>query len=269
MDFHINDFFQRLSDETPRGNFHEVIPLHSRNDLSWKEVFEMVPRMPKGWYELSRISTKDRIEFSFDHWASTLPFHPRLEKILERFFNSIDDIGIFIFQRSWDEPFNAQMVYSLSDNRGFYRGGLPAEEKSLIELQKSFSKYILPSDYLSFLRLHNGFWKTTDCTGIIPAEHLAKQYESFQLLLSNEPSITTITRDAVNPQSLIPFYESFGMPYYQCFWGEWYPEQEMGNVYYSSESKTISNIKSEDPGSETLSFPTFSEWLAFYLERID
>lgn len=269
MDFHIDEFFQRLSDETPRGSFHDVIPLHNRKDLTWEAVLKKVPEMPKGWYELARISPKDRIEFTYDHWCSLMPFHPKLEKCLERFFSSLDDIGIYILQNKWEDPYSVQMVYSLSGDSGFYRGGVPLEEKTIEALQKSFPKYILPVDYKAFQLIHDGFWKTTDSTGITTAANLPKQYEDFQALLAKEPTITTSKGDAVNPRSLIPFYESFGMPYFQCFWGEWYPEQEMGNVYYSSESKTISNANSDDPGSETLAFPTFSDWLAFYLERVD
>lgn len=269
MDYHINEFFQQLSNEAPRGHFHEVIALHDQNDISWAEVVRRVPRIPKGWYELSRISSKDRLEFTCDHWCEALPINPSAVKSVERFFESLDDIAIFLVKSKIEDPFDVQMVYSLRDNAGFYRGALPADEKSIVDLQKNFSQYILPADYLAFLRLHDGFWKTTDCTGITNSINLARKYEQFQELLAKEPRLPISQGEAVNPKSLIPFYESFGMPYYQCFWGDWYPEQEMGNVYYSSETKTISNIKSEDPASETLAFPTFGDWLAFYLERID
>lgn len=266
MDFHINEFFQRLS---PVGYFYEVIPLHEKNDISWEEVLRMLPKMPKGWYELSRISSKDRIEFTFDHWCSVLPINPRAINSIERFFESLDDIGIFMVQTKVEDPFDVQMVYSVKDNGGFYRGALPADEKSIAALQRAFAKYTLPVDYLAFLGLHDGFWKTTDCTGITISKNVLMKYEQFQEMLAQIPVLTTSKGEVVNPKSLIPFYESFGMPYYQCFWGDWYPEQEMGNVYYSSETKTISNTKSDDPASETLAFPTFIDWLAFYLERID
>lgn len=269
MDYHIDEFYQRITDEVPHGNFHDVIPLHHRNDLTWPEVLQKMPRMNRGWYELTRISAKDRIEFTYDHWILTLAYNPKLEHCLESFFGSLDDIGVFLVQKSWEDPFEAHMVYSIGGNNGFYRGGLPANEEALQSLQKYFSNYILPADYLAFLQLHDGFWKTTDCTGIVKSTHLPERYVQFQALLAEEPSLSTSKGEPVDPKSLIPFYESFGMPYYQCFWGEWYPEQEMGNVYYSSATKTISNVKSEDPISETLAFPTFNDWLTFYLERID
>jgi hypothetical protein len=269
VDYHIDEFYQRITDEIPHGNFHDVIPLHARNDITWAEVLQKVPGMDRGWYELSRISAKDRIEFTYDHWDLTLVYNPKLEHCLESFFGSLDDIGIFLVQKSWGEPFEAEMVYSLRGNNGFYRGGLPIEENSLQTLQKHFSKYILPADYLAFLQLHDGFWKTTDCTGIVKSALLPENYEKFQAVLAGNTPLSTSKGDSVDPKSLIPFYESFGMPFYQCFWGEWYPEQEMGNVYYSSDIKTIFNVKSGDSNSETLAFTTFNDWLAFYLERVE
>ncbi len=271
MDKHVDEFYQCLSEDSPKGRFHDVIPLHLRTDMSWSEIVEKVPQMSRGWYELSRISAKDRIEFTYDHWCEMMPYNPRTETALEHFFASLDDIGIFLVQKMGSEPYRVEMVYSLGNNSGFYRGGLPADESDIVNLQKYFEKYILPEDYLAFLQIHNGFWKTTDCSGIARAADLSKQYEKFQELLSKEGSISTSKGEPVDPKSLIPFYESFGMPYYQCFWGEWYPEQEMGNVYYSSEVKAIPsvvNLKGEDLFA-ALAFPTFGDWLAFYLEPID
>lgn len=268
MDYHISEFFQPFPDGATRGHFHDVIPLHGNSDITWEMVLEKVPTMPKGWYELSRISPKDRIEFTYEHWCAVLPISPRVAESICHFFESLDDIGIFLVQKKADRPFDVQMVYSLKDNGGFYRGALPADEPSIVSLQKAFEKYILPVDYVAFLNLHDGFWKTTDCTGITFSKSMPIKYVQFQEMLAEESVITTSKGEAINPKSLIPFYESFGMPYYQCFWGDWYPEQEMGNVYYSSETQTISNTKADDP-SETLAFPTFMDWLAFYLEHID
>lgn len=268
MDYHINEFFLRISNDGPRGHFYDVIPLDETSDLSWAEISEKLPRIPKGWYELSRITARDRVEFTCDHWCGALCLHPKAVAAIERFFESLDDIAIFLIQKNKDDPYDAQMVYSIKENGGFYRGGLPADEKSLTALKAYFSKYLLPQDYLSFLGIHDGFWKTTDCTGMTLTKNIPVKFEKFQEMLAKEPVLTTSKGEVVNPSSLIPFYESFGMPYYQCFWGDWYPEQEMGNVYYSGETKTISDTKSDDPATETLAFPTFIDWLTFYLERI-
>jgi hypothetical protein len=95
-------------------------------------------------------------------------------------------------------------------------------------------------------------------------------YNAFQEMLGSviDP-ITTPSGAIVNPASLIPFYESFGMPFFQCFWGEWYPEQEMGNVYLSPASRMISTCKKRGECDESLAFETFTDWLMFYLEKID
>lgn len=269
MDTHIDEFYQASSEGSSHGGFHEVIFLNKERDISWPELVRKVPTIPKGWYELTHISPKDRIDFTYETWLRKLSYHPKLEERLKRFFNSLDDIVIIITQQKWDDPFEAQMVYSLSNNNGFYRGAVPAAEEDTNRLKSLFKDQIFPEDYLAFLQIHNGFCKTTDCTGILKSTHVGPFYEQFQEALAKEPGILTTKGVPVNPKSLIPFYESFGMPYYQCFWVEWYPEQEMGNVYYSGSSKTISDIKNEDPESETLAFPTFSDWLAFYLEGVD
>lgn len=82
-----------------------------------------------------------------------------------------------------------------------------------------------------------------------------------------EPLLTAEGSE-VNPKHLIPFYESFGFPCYQCFWADWYPDQEMGNIYYSGLTHTISANRDETVGTENMSFPTFLDWLMFYLETI-
>lgn len=266
MDNHIKDFFRQSSDETPRGNFHKVIVLHDAPDVGWDLISSKVPHLTRGWYELSRLPTKDRIEFTRDFWISKLPYRPSLAEVITRFFASLDELGIYITQQKFDDPFEVEMVYSLKGDSGFYRGGPPASEEDILLLKKQFPDYMFPLDYLAFLQIHDGFWKTTDCTGLTRSSKLSDSYSNFQELLNKVPP-TTSKGEPVTPKSLIPFYESFGMPYYQCFWAEWYPEDEMGNVYYSGETKTIPDVK-KGFGADNLAFPTFSDWLGFYLERV-
>jgi len=127
---------------------------------------------------------------------------------------------------------------------------------------------MLPSDYLAFLQIHDGFSKTTDSTGITPSNEMHKSYTQLQEIIQQHDPIVTKKGTAVDPSTLIPFYESFGMPYFQCFWAEWYPEEEMGNVYYSGALRTISDVYGGGLSTETMAFPTFTDWLMFYLERI-
>lgn len=266
MDTHIKDFFSQFHDESQGGHFHKVIQLHDNPQISWDSVSEEAPTLCKGWYELAQLNAKDRIEFKRDFWLARLPYHPNISDFLVNFFDSLDDIGIYITQKRFDDPYEPQMVYSVKDNSGFFRGGAPASEKELVDLQKLFPEDLLPEDYKAFLRIHNGFCKTTDCTGVIKTTAMKECYEAFQDLLNEENVVMNSNDKPVNPKKLIPFYESFGMPFYQCFWGEWYPEQEMGNVYYSTLTKRISAI--EPLGPESMSFPTYLDWMMFYMELV-
>lgn len=273
MDQHIKEFYCQYSDEKPRGNFHKVISLNETPDYNWDTVKKKVPGICKGWYELAHLTPKDRIEFYRDFWSMKLPYHRKLQESIDRFFESLDDIVIYITQRKFDDPFEAHLVYSLKDNTGFYSGNISATEEELANLQGLFPNYIFPNDYQAFLQIHNGFSKTTDSTGIIRTDLVRESYRRLQKQINDsknkEGLRTTAGKPISDPRSLIPFYESFGMPFYQCFWGEWYPETEMGNVYYSGEYNTISDVSSSEKGPETLAFPSFSEWLMFYLEKVE
>jgi hypothetical protein len=269
MDVHAADYYSAYSEPGPHGHFHKVIALHEDPLLDWSDAVKIAPSLCRGWYELAQLPLQDRIEFTREFWLTKLPYHPNLNMFLSQFFTSLDDVGIFLTQQRYEDPFIAHLVYSLSDNNGFFHGESPATEAEIIRLQKDFPNYILPADYLAFLQIHNGFAKLTD-TGITPSTKMKESYEAFQQLLQEEEEpITTSSRASVNPASLIPFYESFGMPFFQCFWGEWYPEQEMGNVYYSALSRTISTCDKENESAETMAFQTFLDWLMFYLEKID
>lgn len=268
MDDHLKHYFHQTSDEGPRGNYHSVIALHEAQDMSWHEIQTRVPSIPKGWYELAHLPSKDRVEFSHDFWLSKLPYRTGVDKFLDRFFASLEDVSVLITQKKFDDPYEASLVYCLKEYSGFFRGSPPVDAAGLDEVEKLFSPYLPPNDYIAFLHIHDGFSKATDCTGITPTKLLQQKYQAFQQMLQEqEPMITSIDT-TVAPKSLFPFYESFGMPFYQCFWAEWYPEQEMGNVYYSTESKAISDPFSSGISSEAMAFPTFVDWLIFYLERV-
>lgn len=269
MDEHAKDYYKQYSKKSPKGNFHTVIPLHESPDVDWGTFSKTVSNLPRGWFELCELPVKDRIQFSLDFWMLKIPYSPN-RAALVKFFDALDDIGVYIVQKKFDDPMDAEMVYSLSNNRGFYRGRVPATDKEILDLQKQYPNVILPADYLAFLQIHDGFCKTTDCTGITSINKLYQTYLEFQMLLESRTPVQTKSGEQVNPKSLIPFYTSFGMPFFQCFWAEWYPQQEMGNVYYSSSENTITDpSKRPSTGGEEMSFPTFTDWLMFYLERIE
>lgn len=268
MDSHFSEYFREFCDDGSTGTFHCIIPLHKAPDIAWRSISAQVPTLSKAWFELAQLTTEDRIEFLHQFWESKMIYHRHLSEFLDIFFGSLDDLGIFITQKKYDDPFVPQIVYSIRDNGGFYRGSPPATDEQITNLQNLFPNVILPSDFLTFLQIHNGFYKTTDSTGIMTTETMRANYEEFQGFFAENDFIYTQDKKPIDPKKLYPFYKSFGMPYYHCFWAEWYPENEMGVVYYSSDTKTVSDVSDEGVTMEHLCFPTFTDWLMFYLERI-
>lgn len=269
MDRHVKEYYYCPSaDETPKGNYHTVIALHDAPDVNWSSL-QVQGDICKGWFELAQLPSADRIEFTREYWMLKMPYHHKLEEGLARFFNALDDIGIYLLKKKIDDPFEGHFIYSIKNNRGFFRGFVPATAQQLDELKCAFPNFILPNDYLTFLNIHNGFSKATDMTGLISSQLMPASYSQFQQQAEVDPPITTRKGKAVNPHLLLPFYESFGLPYFQCFWEEWYPDENMGNVYYSGDSRMISDIDNEDEDpSNNMSFPSFTDWLLFYLEII-
>jgi hypothetical protein len=267
MDTHVLEYYQEYSDNSPHGHFHKVIALHKHPEMSWHKVSSMSPTLCRGWFELSHLPVQDRIEFSRDFWIAKLPYHPKLAASLYQFFAALDDVGIFLTQHKYDDVFEPHFVYSLSGNSGFFRGEAAATDKQINELKKAFPDYTLPPDYLAVLQIHNGLAKGED-TGICKSTQMKRNYLAFQELLQKQERPVVSGKTIINPKTLIPFYESFGMPFFQCFWAEWYPDQEMGNVYYSGLNNTISDCTKADD-IETMAFETFIDWLLFYLEKID
>lgn len=268
MNRHILEHFSEFSDETPRGNFHRVIFLNEEKEFPWSAFEKLVPSLEKGWFELSRLNADVRLQFVNDFWLSKLPFRVGIPDAINHFFSTLDDIHVVLWQRTVDDPFEAELIYSLKESGGFYRGGIGASKEQLESLQKLFQDVILPEDYLAFLKIHDGFSKATDSTGILRSSLIYPFYQKFQKELERREITRTAQGKSVDPKSLIPFYESFGMPYYQCFWNEWHPKNQMGNIYFSFELPTIAVSKDGLGDEETLSFATFLEWLRFYLEPV-
>lgn len=249
----------------PGNHFYKVIALHESPGLKWDEISLEVPLLPRGWFELSRFSVEDRIEFSRDYWLSKLSAYDALAADqIEQFFSELDDIGIFAAQTKQNHPFEVYMTYTLKGASGFFQGRPPAREESISTLVKQFSPMILPVDYLSFLQIHDGFSKYID-TGLIEIRQMVRTYRRLQEIVATE-SVTNSEGEPINPKSLIPFYESFALHCYQCFYADWYPKEEMGNVFFSAHDQHISNIHSTHNLEDQLAFSTFLDWLVFYLQ---
>lgn len=258
----IRSYFAQLSG-SGNGRYHQVILLHESPDISWESIVQKVPNLSKGWFELAQLSSQDRIEFTRDFWLSKLPYCPEWPGCLARFFDELEDIGVVLSQKQGNDPFEAHLIYALKKGKGFFHGAAGATVKELATLQQLFPHVILPVDYIAFLEIHNGFCKTTD-TGVIGTQHIPEMMKRFRQLFNAQNPPLTSRGKAIEPERLIPFYESFGMPFYQCFYQDWYPENEMGNVYFSGSTYRISS-----EGTDNMSYATFLDWLIFYLEQVD
>lgn len=254
----------------PSGDiFHKVISL-TEGDFEWDALRKNIPTLPRGWFELSRLPQEERLEFTRDFWLSKLLFSAsdaaRYARPLEEFFENLENVEIFACQVDKEQPYELHMVYSMADATGFFQGMPPASPEAIQSLKKQFANCRLPPDYVAFLEIHNGFSKYTD-SGILQTGALAKTHQQLQELLS-EAVLIRPDGQVIDPKNLIPFYESFGLHSYQCFYSDWYPEDEMGNVYFSEHDHTISNFLDTNNLEANLAFPTFLGWLVFYLEDI-
>lgn len=258
----VREFFQ-TEKKNGEPSFHKVLFLSELSE-SWENCLEKTENLPRGWYELSRLSKDDRIAFTRDFWLARLPFHPTFYPILTDFFSKLEDIEIVLTRALKNAPWIAEMVYSLKENRSFFRGMPPCVEED-IDFLKASSGALLPRDYLAFLHIHNGFGKLSEL-GLMSAIQASKaRGRLMNDLLSLEKPILHKGK-VIDPGSFIPFFESFGTASYQCFLTEWYPGNEMGNVYLSGIDYTISDYTDRNDWAEQLAFPTFLDWLAFFIE---
>ncbi len=70
-----------------------------------------------------------------------------------------------------DEPMDAELVYSLADGSTFFRGKPPCGDGDIQELRNEID-VSFPRDYLSFLKIHNGFGKLSEM-GLLEIQELA------------------------------------------------------------------------------------------------
>lgn len=271
MDENIHKFYPSFSGSQEEGLFYKIIALHENPDLDWQLLTTQVPILPRGWFELSRLPKEDRIEFTKAFWLAKLPLENDLEGNIEsgilRFFDHLDDIGIFLTKLNPSSPFEVHMVYSRQNHGGFLHGFPPASKEAINNFTKQFGKFTFSRDYLAFLEIHDGFCKYTD-RGIIKTKEMAKTYLKFQSMLSSI-SLMNEERELIDAAQLIPFYESFELHCYQCFYADWHPNEEgMGNFFFSVAEKILNEIFENARIEDPLAFNTFMDWLVFYLEDV-
>ena len=268
MNSMVRQFFTTGKEE--ENSFKEVLFLTEEIAVNWVEISKKSPDLPRGWFELSRLAPRDRVEFTRDFWLDRLPYHPTAHPLIYEFFDQLDDIAVVLIQTEKDEPMFPELIYSLEDNSSFFRGRPPCSEEDLLELKNEIG-IPLPQDFLSFLRIHSGFGKLSEM-GLMPASEISDSKRRILeiVTLSERPlKMGKINDTRVDPHSLIPFYEAFGLSSFQCFYADWYPGSEMGNVYLSGIDYTISDTSKRGAWADGLAFPTFLEWLAYYLQGMN
>lgn len=263
MNSQIREFFRIDGSQDP--HFKDVRFLSEEKGLRWDDVEPL--GLTRAWYELSRISPEDRVEFSKELWLQGFSYHPSATSAIESFFDQLDDIAVVLSRQSKEEPWTAELVYSLADNSSFFRGMLPAEAED-IDWVKEQIEDELPRDYWAFFRIHNGFGRLTEL-GLIPVEELKEAKERLENGVIQSERPLRWASSWIDPTSLYPFFEEFGTSSFQCFNAEWYPGNEMGNVYFSGIDYTLSDISDRKTWADQLAYPTFLQWLAAFLEGMN
>ncbi len=162
---------------------------------------------------------------------------------------------------------DAELVYSLADGSTFFRGKPPCGDGDIQELRNEID-VSFPRDYLSFLKIHNGFGKLSEM-GLLEIQELADvRRRVIEMILKTDRRVRS-GELIVDAGGLFPFFEALGLSSFQCFYTDWYPGSEMGNVYLSGIDYTISDVSNKKSWVENLAFPTFSEWLSCYLQGMN
>ncbi len=261
----MNDLAKKFYVEGGDEKFEQVLILHENRDLSWQELSEKACDLPRSWFELSHVSREERIEFVCDFWLDRLPFNPKSHPFFFQFFSRLDDVAVIVVKK--ENEFFSEMVYSLADNSTFFRGFPPAIDQDISAFKTEIGCG-LPRDYLSFLRIHDGFGKLSELGLLKMEDVILARVHVRNLLLGGEKEMRW-EGHLIDPSSLIPFYEDYGLDSFQCFFSDWYPNNEMGNVYFSGIDYTISDVTSRKNWSEQSAFVSFLEWFICYLEGMD
>lgn len=266
MNNHVKEFYgldNRLV-ETP---FRDVIFLNDNKNLSFEAILEKCPNFPKGYFELCRLNIKDRIEFVASFWEKTLTLEPHMGTFFQGFFSSLEDIGVLLVRKDIDPNYQCHFIYSLDDDHTFYKG-LPSVNNNELETLRGQFQEILPEDYLAFLKIHDSFSKDGDL-GLIPSKNLLRERMLLQTKLEALPQKVFFQGKPLELDGLIPFYKSFGLDVYQCFVKDWNLEKNMGNTLFSLSEGYLSDYNDPLSRAKNLAFPTFLDWLIFYMEVID
>lgn len=245
-------------------HFEEALFLSEHPEKDWESLLKIAPDLPRPWFELSRLTAEDRIEFSREFWLKALPYRPSMHRAILEFFRKLDDVGIVL---SLDGRWTSRLIYSFKDNSCFFQGLPPATSNRLMALEKEFD-FLFPKDWMAFMKIHNGFGKLLEL-GVLRVEEMSDaRRRVMQMVLEAKHPIMS-KGHIIDARALVPFYEAFGLNSFQCFFSDWYPEGEMGNVYFSGIDYTISDTSYGEVRESVGSFPNFLVWLISFLEGMD
>ncbi|MEI6532105.1 MAG: hypothetical protein WCN87_04725, partial [Chlamydiota bacterium] len=169
---------------------------------------------------------------------------------------------LFLVQQKEEEAFKPHLVYSLKNDEGFYQGTPPFSD-GVIEDHSFFKGEPLPADYLAFQRIHGQFGKNAD-SGIYNIKQILDGWKLLQDFLKTRDPILFYGGEPIDGKKLIPFYNSYERYSWQCFCADWLPEEEMGNTLINHETVFLPMLHVDC--FEGLVFPSFLNWLEFYLQ---
>lgn len=265
------DYYTPYSANHPEGHFHAVIHLETHLKMGWEKLVQICPTLPHGWFELISLAVGDRIELMREHWLLktlgllTTPSYPKIQEAITDFFLSLDYLGVFLTQRSYEDPFEAELVYQVSGSGHFFRGKPGATPEGIAILQKEFAEYLLPMEYISFLQIHDGFANERDI-GIFGSRDISLACIDFQEVLQKACEKTS---HAIHPKSLVPFYQSSDASCVQCFWNAWQLDPKQESAHYTGNADTTGLFSVLGNGVETMPSHSFLEWMVLYLQKKD
>ncbi|NGX56404.1 MAG: hypothetical protein K1060chlam5_00643 [Candidatus Anoxychlamydiales bacterium] len=244
-------------------SFEDVI-IFDKEKMDFEKAKSLCFSFPKAWAELCQINKDLRIEFYRDYLLKILPYKPNVYSFIYDFFSYLENLDVVFFKKNKTDNYECELVYSLKDIDTFFRGKEPLEEIEIKNINASF-EMLLPRDYLTFLKVHKSFSKNDD-TGVFDGRILKDMQNEFINFVENKNSQIRSDSFFIDPKTLIPFYQCYNKESFQCFFTQWFPIEEMGNVYYSGLDNQISDYHNMLNSSETLSFKSFLDWLIFYMD---
>jgi hypothetical protein len=252
----VRNYYQNANSiEGIKDPFHEVLLLSSDLDFTFEELKAKADNFPRSWFELISLSTKEKKEFLFEYWLDTL--HPSFEFLqeLDIFFSSLEDIGIFLVKEFVSSPYLVELVYSLEKKNLFFVG-LPPRMTPFSAEAELFSFF--PDDYLSFLKIHNGF-RRFDEKGIIPLEQLKEYSYRFQKCYTESLKKIPLGQRVDDPKVFFPFSrdKNGGV---SCFHLGF--NNSIGKVCYINNH---CHLKTDPMVGFERTFDSFTHWLCHYL----